>query len=371
MRANDTWTVDEANERLRRLDDYKGTITRLLPGLPRHYVNGWSMLYIDALATACFLDRFPREISVLDIGTFLGVSAFHFAGHPKVIEVTSVDPNPKIADEINEKSPTGEIRISPELLQDRRVLDVARAALECYPVEHGKTRLLAGVVGVNKMGVHGGVVQGLKRVTIPDASGEASLVAFVDGLHTAEGVHADLKGVFGKDPNALAFLDDCQSRWAPAIKAGVAAFSEEAPKEYRFRLFKDLSPGLATSNLGIVYSETPADNVEGVLEDFGRPFDALRNLLRLMREEEKLTGVLNEHEQALQETRAQLAKVRSARDRRIEQNNALEEINTLLKKENAGLKTQSSRRRYRIADAVADRVLRLPYARELLTKLTR
>jgi predicted O-methyltransferase YrrM len=51
---------------------------------------------IDGLALAHFLERCPLKTVVLEMGTFVGVSAFHFAGHPTVSEVPTVDSNPTL-----------------------------------------------------------------------------------------------------------------------------------------------------------------------------------------------------------------------------------------------------------------------------------
>jgi hypothetical protein len=73
-------------------------------------------------------------VVALDIGTFIGASAFLLASHPKVSKVTSVDPNLTIFDELADKSNTP---LSPRFgenadldqLRNRRALDVARATL--------------------------------------------------------------------------------------------------------------------------------------------------------------------------------------------------------------------------------------------------
>ncbi len=69
---------DSVNKHLAVLEDYKDTVVRLFPALPRQAVNAWSISTTDALALGYFLDYVPREVLVFEIGTFVGVSTFFF-----------------------------------------------------------------------------------------------------------------------------------------------------------------------------------------------------------------------------------------------------------------------------------------------------
>src|SRR5829696_695010 len=121
-----------------RLDEYKEAIRRLFPLLPKDTVDAWSISEADILSLGLLLECYPQEVAVLEIGTFVGTSAFFFASHPKVTRVISVDPNPTVAEEISDKSEMLGAELDPELLGDLRVLDVARAALAEFPDENRK-----------------------------------------------------------------------------------------------------------------------------------------------------------------------------------------------------------------------------------------
>ena len=253
------------NEEPKRLDEYKSTVTRLFPVLPRDLVNGWSIQDADAIALARLLECYPREpVFVLEVGTFVGASAFHFACQPKVSEVVSIDTNislAKLADQVVAKK-NQDIAyrdaedFGPGASPNVGVLDVAEAALACFPEQWQKVRLVTGTTG---------------SVHIPAPANGASLVAFVDGSHGKERVEADLRAIFEHNPYAVAVLHDCvEARTSPAVLTGVAAFIEASSIGYRFRLFKQLGTLSTSPNLGILYPETMAEQLEqaarGLLE---------------------------------------------------------------------------------------------------------
>jgi hypothetical protein len=70
-------------KRLELLDKYKGLVVQLFPALPRHYVDEWAISKADAFALGYFLECYLREVVVLDIGTFVGISAHFFASQPR------------------------------------------------------------------------------------------------------------------------------------------------------------------------------------------------------------------------------------------------------------------------------------------------
>src|SRR5829696_6882775 len=76
----------------RRLEEYKETVSRLFPALPRDLIDSRSIRDVDALVLALFLRCYPHELSVLDVGTFFGASSFHLASQPSVLRVLGVDP---------------------------------------------------------------------------------------------------------------------------------------------------------------------------------------------------------------------------------------------------------------------------------------
>ena len=356
MDAGNAWVANGATEYVRRLDEYKEAVSRLFPGLSRGLVDNWSISSADALALGHFLECYPREVIVLDIGTFIGASALYFASQPKVLRVISVDPNPSIADEINDKSEMMGGSIDPEPLQNLRVLDVARAALAEFDDERQKIQLREGTVGSSRVSVQGGSVEGLEKVEVPmpEPSEGVPLLAFVDGLHTREGVQADLEAIFGKNPHAVVILDDCRRTWGPFVQAGVVSFMETAKQKYHFRLFGDLSPALATSSLGIFYPDTDAAEAEQTLMKLGESFSKRLDLLRLLRREEELIDTINEFNRELKETRTQLAEA----EKRAK-------VTSQLQERNSRLTTRLSSRRYKLADALAESVLQVPGARKL------
>src|SRR5215203_5100794 len=155
MDASNAWTAKGTLDYTNRLSEYKETLSRLFPTLPRGYVDAWSISTVDALTLAHFLECYPRRVMVLDIGTSVGVSAFHFASQPKVLRVISVDPNPTIADKLDDKPGELGSGIDPEPLRNLRVLDVARAALAEFEDEQQKIQLCVGAVGGSQMGIQG------------------------------------------------------------------------------------------------------------------------------------------------------------------------------------------------------------------------
>ncbi len=357
MDASNPWMTNSSTGHLRRLDEYKETVSRLFPALSRGYVDTWSISNADALVLSHFLECYPRKVIVLDIGTFVGVSAFHFASLPEVVRVIGVDPNPTIADEINDKSEVLGESIDPEPLQSLRVQDVAKAALVEFGNEWQKIQLHVGVIGSSRVGIRQAPLpEGPEKVEVPvpEPSDNASLLAFVDGLHTREGVRADLEAIFEKNSRAVAILDDCRYAWGPSIQAGVVDFMEGSGQKYHFRLFGDLGPGLATSKLGIVYPDTNANEIWHSLTDLSDLFSERLDLLRLLSREEELVDIANEFDHELKQAYAQLAEV--------------EKRNSQLQERNSHLTTHYASRRYRLADAFTDSALQVPGIQKLVRR---
>jgi hypothetical protein len=363
MDASTPWMANSSTGYLKRFDEYKETVSRLFPALSRDYIDTWSISNADALVLSHFLECYPRKVIVLEIGTFVGVSAFHFASLPEVVRVIGVDPNPTIADEINDKSEVLGGSIDPEPLQSLRVQDVAKAALVEFGNEWQKIQLRVGVIGSSRVGIRQGLPEGsvMVEVPVPGPSENASLLAFVDGLHTREGVRADLEAIFEKNPHAVAILDDCRYAWGPSIQAGVVDFMEGSEQKYHFRLFGDLDPGLATSKLGIVYPDTDAAEADQTLAELSDLFSERLNLLRLLRREEELVDIANEFDDELKQTHAQLAEVKK-------RNSQLQERNSQLQERNSQLTTHYSSRRYKLTDAFTDSALQVPGIQKLVRR---
>jgi hypothetical protein len=354
-----------------RLDAYKETIGRLFPVLPKDTIDAWSVSEADILALGLLLECYPQEVAVLDVGTFVGASAFFFASHPKVTRVISVDPNPTLAEEINDKSEMLGSQLDPELLGDLRVLDVARAVLAEFPDENRKVQLHAGTVGTGTNAITGGSSRSVESSEAPMAelSGERSIVAFVDGLHTKEGVHADLRAIFEHNPHAVAILDDCRHAWGPFVQAGVVSFMEEAEEEYDLQLVGDLGPGLATSNLGIVYPRADGAEVQQILTDFAELFTERLDPLRLLRREEELIAIVNRYKGAANEA----ARLMELNARLEEENAERSERNSELVERNSELAERSSElaeRNFELAERNSELVERNAKLAERSSELT-
>jgi hypothetical protein len=379
MDSSGNWTTNTVYH-TRRLDEYKEAISRLFPALSRGYVNAWSISDTDALTLGLFLECYPRRVVVLDVGTFVGVSAFCFAGQPKVLSVISVDPNPTISYEINDKSEMlGFKKMDPGALGDLRVLDVAHSALSEFDDERAKVRLCEGVIGSTQVSVSSNTdAENETRLDVlpgdlPDGAG---VLAFIDGLHTRQGVEADLEAVFSKHPRAVAILDDCRHTWGPFIQAGVVGFLENAQEKYHFQLLADLGPGISTSNLGLVYPDIEVTEVQRTLVEFKELFSERLDPLRLLRREEELIGIAYSSKKAEDksvEDRHTLAKRNSQlKDR----NSQLKKRNSQLKKRSSQLKKRSSQLKKRdaqggrnnVARGVTEKVLRLPGIKRLVQR---
>jgi hypothetical protein len=348
-------------------------------------VDIWSIADVDVMALGLFLECYAREVTVIDIGAFVGVSAFFFAGRPEVSKVHSIDPNPPLVHEINDKSEMLGIRIDDESLGELRVLDIARAALVEFPNERDKVQFHEGVLGSVQTAVEEEshkLPRRLDAAAIDTAEG-AEVLAFVDGLHSREGVRSDLEAVFGNYPRALVILDDCRRAWGPFVQAGVADFMESSAQKYHFKLLADLGPGIVTSNLGMVYSDVDAPEMQRTLNEYGELFSERLDPLWLLRREEELIGIVNsyrdavhrltkdrralaEHRRALaehnEELREELREEFRERERRERDHET--ELRAL-KQRNSELATLLSKRRYKLADAVAEKIPRVPGIRKV------
>jgi predicted nuclease with TOPRIM domain len=359
MVSSPAWNVS-ASGYTSRLAEYKETISRLFPILPKDCVDTWSISEADVLALGLLLECYPQKVAVLDIGSFVGASAFFFASHSKVTRVVSVDPNPRLAEEINDKSEMLGVKIDPEPLGKLRVLDVARTVLAEFPDENRKIQLHVGTVGTGKTGITEDSAGGSEELEEPisELMGERSLVAFVDGLHTREGVHADLEVIFDHNPRAVAFIHDCRHAWGAFVQAGVASFLEGTRNKYDFRLLGDLGPALATSNLGVIYQKAHSGDVQRALAEFTDLFSERLDPLWLMRREEELIATVNHYKVAankaasLQERNSQLeedyANLRNQNSQVNERNSELKERISQLNEQIPQLKEQISELKERI-----------------------
>ena len=314
--TSDEWTA-QVVEHTRRLEEYRKTIIRLFPALPRDLLEAKSIKDVDALVLTLFLRCYPHQLSVLEVGTFFGVSTFHFAGQPSVLRVLGVDP-PATEDAGQTSS-----------------IEIARAALAEFADESVKIQLRTGDVS------------SAWTKSAQELPEDAPLLAFVGGVRTREAVDADLQSIFDANPRAVAILDHCRGDGGPFVQAGIADRMERAPGKYHFRLFGDLTSGMATSNLGIVYPDEESGEVQRCLAELAHLFSDQLDPLWLASREQELIGIVSTYRdeantlsgqlQDLIDEHQSLAGRNTELQKRISQ---LEKRKSQLVVRNAGLKTE-------------------------------
>jgi hypothetical protein len=319
-------------EHTRRLEEYRETISRLFPALPKDLLDARSIKDVDALVLALFLRCYPHELSVLEVGPFFGVATFHFAGQPSVLRVLGVDPDP------------------PEDAGEMSSIDVARAALAQFADESVKIQLRTGDVS------------SAWTTSAQELPEDGPLLAFVGGVRTREAVDADLQAIFDANPRAVAILDHCKGDGGPFMQAGIADCMERAPGKYHFRLFGDLTSGMATSNLGIVYPDEESAEVQRCLAELAHLFSERLDPLWLASREQELISVVStyrdeadtlngQHQDLIGELQL-LAGRNTELQKRISQlekrKSKLQERNAGLKMEKKGLQSRTSQLERRI-----------------------
>ena len=247
-------TINGSLSAHRKVNSYIERLGQECPALPEPTLRTWSISATDAVVIHEILDSFSEPVDVLDIGTFLGVSAFLFASHANVRAVVTVDPNPTVADEINDKEAELAAHVDAASLEVARVQDVAKAALNSFPDAEAKITFFEGVVSEPLgSGEEGTSLARLDIATLLGSGSGSPLVVLVDGLHSAEGVYGDLEAVLLVRPDAIVLLDDCRYYWGPFVQSGVSRFLEENAGRFHFRLLADLSHSLASSQLAVLY----------------------------------------------------------------------------------------------------------------------
>jgi hypothetical protein len=325
------WT-SQIVEHKRRLEEYRETISRLFPALPKDLLEARSIKDVDALVLALFLRCYPHELSVLEVGTSFGVATFHFAGQPSVLRVLGVDQ--PVTEDAGQTSS----------------IDIARAALAEFADESVKIQLRTGDVSS---------AWTKSTQKLPE---DEPLLAFVGGLRTREAVDADLRAIFDTNPRAVAILDHCRGEGGPFVQAGIADCMQRAPGKYHFRLFGDLTSGMATSNLGIVYPDEESAEVQRCLAELARLFSERLDPLWLASREQELIGIVSsyrdeadtlsgQHQDLIGELQL-LAGHNTELQKRISQlekrKSKLEERNADLKTEKKGLQSRTSQLERRI-----------------------
>jgi predicted nucleic acid-binding Zn-ribbon protein len=338
------WTAQVLGHK-RRLDEYKQTVSRLFPALPRDLVDARSIRDVDALVLALFLRCYPHELSVLEVGTFFGVSTFHLASQPSVSRVLGVDPDLPDGGRAGETSRTLDSEGEP--LQGLRVIDIARAALAEFADESAKVELRSGDVGSAWTNHSGATPEGSEKMPAQELSDDQPLLAFVNGASTREAVDADLQAIFDANPRAIAVLDHCRGLGGHFVQAGIAGFMERDQDEYRFRLFGDLSSGMATSNLGIVYPAVSSAEIQECLRELGQLFSERLDPLWLASREQELIGIVNTYKDEAASLGGQLQdsigehQLLAGHNKDLEKRiSRLEKRKSQLEERNAGLKEE-------------------------------
>src|SRR5918995_5760565 len=167
------WT-SQFVEHKRRLDEYRETISRLFPGLPKDLLDARSIKDVDALVLALFLRCYPHELSVLEVGTPFGVATFHFAGQPSVLRVLVVDPDLPVTGNAGQTSS----------------IDIARGALAEFADESVKIQLRTGDVSS---------AWTMSAQELPE---DDPLLAFVGGPRTREAVDSESPAIFNSNTSA-------------------------------------------------------------------------------------------------------------------------------------------------------------------------
>jgi hypothetical protein len=331
----------------RRLEEYKETLSRLFPWLPRETVDARSIRDVDALVLALFLRCYPHEVNVLEVGTNFGVSTFHIASQPSVARVVGVNQDLLESTQATGTPESTHTEAGPESLQDPSKLDVARAALAEFAEEGAKVRLRTGSLSSAWTEDRGDSPDGSEEITAQDLPEDEPLLAFVGGARPREAVEADLQAIFDARPRAVAIIDRLRGAEGLFVQAGIAGFLEGARDEYHFGLFADLTTGLATSNLGIVYPDSDAAEVQGCLEELGQLFSERLDPLWLAAREQDLIAHVNTFKdeanalsgqlQVLSDEHQLLSNRNKQMEKRISQ---LEKRKSQLEERTAGLKQE-------------------------------
>src|SRR5215217_5523506 len=282
------WTA-QIIDHTRRLEEYKDTLRRLFPTLQRDLLDARSLRDVDAIVLALFLRCLPPGLSVLEVGTSFGVSTFHLAGQPGVLRVLGLHPDPP------EETAPGDTSNTPETqtdtLENTRAIDVARVALAEFAEESAKIQLLTGGVGSVWTSPPDG--QADSPSSVPGISEDEPLLAYLNGPRTKESVEEELRSIFDASPRAIAVIDHCRGAEGPFVQAGIASFLDGARGKCSFRLFADLTAGVATSSLGIVYPDVDSAELEGCLEELSHLFSDRLDPLWLASREQEMISVVN------------------------------------------------------------------------------
>jgi hypothetical protein len=320
------WTA-QIIDHTRRLEVYKETVRKLFPTLQRDLLDARSPTDVDAIVLALFLRCFPPGLSVLEVGTSFGVSTFHFASQPGVLKVLCLD------------SPQDEESGEPS--DTTRAIDIARAALAEFAEESAKIELRRGHLSTAWKAKEDSPDTADEQP--PGLSGDEPLLAFVNGSRPSDAVEEDLRAIFDASPRAVAIIDHCRGVGAPFVQAGIASFLGGAQGKHRFRLFGDLTSGLATSNLGIVYPEADFAEVEGCLEELVHLFSDRLDPLWLARREQEMIALVNTFKDEADNLNRQCQDLLTGLRQLTDHNTELQKRNSRLEKRKSQLQERAAK----------------------------
>lgn len=195
-------------------------------GFPREIVGSWAISENDVKDFVSFaMQAQPKKI--LEVGTYVGVSTMLLALACPEANIFTVDPDLSL-----------EVEMSSARSDTRGV--------NGHATTHAVAREAANRLGVSKRlnFVRGGFAVGDTFSSILQTEGSKVKVVgpelcaeegpfdfiFVDGLHSAEAVSADLElAATALTPNGVIVLHDCIGYWGASVRSGVLRFLRKHP----------------------------------------------------------------------------------------------------------------------------------------------
>ena len=190
-------------------------------------IRQWCIPEEDAQAlTEHVAARGPKRL--LEVGTYVGVSTMLLAraAGPDAA-IFSIDPNLRLGAEMGSMgSPLG------RLDGDARPHDIARAVAQALGVAQGITFIEGGFASGSTFASSRSDINAVVPVVGPDVCrdfGPFDLI-FVDGLHYASAVEADLRlAASALAPGGVILMHDCIGMWGTNVRAGISRFLNDNP----------------------------------------------------------------------------------------------------------------------------------------------
>lgn len=204
--------------------DCSSRLTRILDvfeslGYPRSVVTQWSLPASD-VTDLCALASESGAERVLEIGSFVGTSAFLMAQALPKAEIFSVDPNLPLDVEFTAMGADGG---SADLT--RKTLEVARLAATKLGLTP-RVRFLEGGFAVGSSFALDDIPVPVIGPEVCRAHGPFDFI-FVDGLHFEDAVFADVNlALSALTPNGTIALHDCIGYWGSHVRRAVSRILE-------------------------------------------------------------------------------------------------------------------------------------------------